>query len=565
MWFPSFSSSLALLSSALLISSPQVSAENILQTKSLNTCPGSTNSGLTATLFDVVYTSSNSSVAFNINAISTINQEVILQLEVIAYGLMILNRTFDPCSESSLKALCPLAPGPIPIKSNKDIGGDVVNNVPSIAFGVPDLDGTVRAYINERKTGKQLACVEAELSNGKTVDQKGVKWATAIISGLALVVSAITSGLGHSNTAAHVAANALSLFGFFQSQALIGMTAVKLPPMVQSWTQNFQWSMGIVRIGFMQTICTWYQRATGGTPSTILSNLGNVSVEVQKRSLDAIVNFAKRGLPSLMKRADESTQKATIVRGIERVGFRAKIEPTNIFLTGLGIFVAFIIIVVLCVAIFKGFCELAAKQGWIKGDKFLDFRNGWKVVLKGILFRIVLIGYTQMSVLCLWELTRRDSVAEVVVAVFYWVAMTAALAWASFKVIRIAKRSVTMHKNPAYILYSDPTALNKWGFLYVQYRATAYYYIIPQLAYLLLKSMFIAFGQGSGVAQAVGLLIIEAGWLVGVSIFRPWMDKKTNVFNISIAAIGFLSAIFLLIFTDVFNQPVCYLSIPPNN
>jgi hypothetical protein len=33
------------------------------------------------------------------------------------------------------------------------------------------------------------------------------------------------------------------------------------------------------------------------------------------------------------------------------------------------------------------------------------------------------------------------------------------------------------------------------------------------------------------------------------------MDKSTNIFNISICAINFLNAIFLLVFTDVFNQP----------
>ena len=161
-----------------------------------------------------------------------------------------------------------------------------------------------------------------------------------------------------------------------------------------------------------------------------------------------------------------------------------------------------------------------------------------------------------MCILCLWELTVRDSAAEVVLAVFYFVAMTVALFWAAFKVIRMAKRSVSMHKNPAYILYSDPTALNKWGFLYVQYRATAYYFIFPQLAHILLKALFVALGQNSAVAQAVGLLIVEAIWLIAVSILRPWMDKKTNTFNIAIAAVNFLNTIFLLIFTDVFNEPV---------
>lgn len=146
-----------------------------------------------------------------------------------------------------------------------------------------------------------------------------------------------------------------------------------------------------------------------------------------------------------------------------------------------------------------------------------------------------------------------------VLALFFFISMTVALLWASLKVFRIAKRSVAMHKNPAYILYSDPSALNKWGFLYVQFRATAYYFIMPMLGYILVKALFIAFGQGSGTAQAIGLLIIEAGFLIAVSILRPWMDKKTNAFNISIAAINFLNTIFLLVFTAVFNQPVSSL------
>lgn len=79
---------------------------------------------------------------------------------------------------------------------------------------------------------------------------------------------------------------------------------------------------------------------------------------------------------------------------------------------------------------------------------------------------------------------------------------------------------------------------------------------MPSLGYILIKALFIAFAQNSGTTQAVALVVIEAASLIGVSILRPWMDKKTNAFNISIAAINFINAIFLLVFTSVFNQPV---------
>lgn len=421
----------------------------------------------------------------------------------------------------------------------------------------------MQVYFNSTSEGKAVACVEAELSNGKTVSQKGVAWTVAVIGGLALVASAITSGLGHSNTAAHVAANAMALFGYFQAQAFIGMTAVSLPPIVASWTQNFAWSMGIIRVGFLQDLATWYQRATGGTPTTVLSSLSEASVRVEKRGLDAAYGLAKRAVSglALMARsnadsASSDTSASITVRGIERVGFRAHIEMSNIFMTGYVFFVIFVIFVVLGVLIFKLVCEGLVKAGRMKGEKFQDFRNGWTTVLKGILFRIVLIGYPQMVVLCFWEFTRLDSSAEVALAVFTIFTMLAVLGWASSKVIRLARRSIAMHKNPAYILYSDPVSLNKWGFLYVQFKATAYYFIVPWLIYILVKGLFIATAQGSGVAQAVALVVIEAIFLIVVCVLRPYMDKKTNGFNIAICVINFLSAIFLLVFSGIFGQPV---------
>ena len=278
----------------------------------------------------------------------------------------------------------------LPPSANR-IPGDGLDSIPSVAYTVPDIDLRVQVWLRSKDTGASLACLETRLDNGKTVYHKGVSWAVAVIAGLGLIASAVTSGLGHSNTAAHVAANALSLFGFMQAQAMIGMTSVTLPPIVQSWTQNFQWSMGIIHVEFLQALCTWYQRATGGEPSSLLSSVTSTTVKVAKRS----IAFADEVTGELVKRTNnqnegggENVRKVTL-RGIERVGYRAGLERTNIFMTGLIFFVFFVAVVLGLVAAFKGFCELAAKKGWMKSDKFSDFRNGWKIVLRGILFRLV--------------------------------------------------------------------------------------------------------------------------------------------------------------------------------
>jgi len=112
-----------------------------------------------------------------------------------------------------------------------------------------------------------------------------------------------------------------------------------------------------------------------------------------------------------------------------------------------------------------------------------------------------------------------------------------------------------LHKNPAYTLYSDLSALNRWGFLYVQFRASAYYFIVPYLVYILIKAMFVSLGQSVGNVQAIAFLIIEVFYLALVCWLRPWMDKRTNTFNISICAVNFVNAIFLMIFTGLFHSP----------
>ena len=373
------------------------SAERIIQSSSLNSCQDGSN--FTATLFNVAFTPDNNTLALDLVGVSSITGNITADILVLAYGFQIVNDSIDPCQQN-LPGLCPMSAGQISLPANIDVPASVEKIIPGITYSVPDLDALVRIYIREKNTGITVACLEANLSNGKTVDQPAVGWATAIIAGLGLVAAGITSGLGHTNTAAHVAANALSLFGYFQSQAVVGMTSVTMPPIVQSWTQNFQWSMGIVRVGFLQKICTWYQRATGGTPTTYLSTLATESVQVQKRSLDGVMDLAKRGLIYATRAVDylvkrdttTAANKVVIVRGIDRVGFRAGIEQTNIFLTGLIFFIVVCFVVALVVALFKGFCEVAVKAEWMKSDKFSDFRNGWKIVLKGILFRLVSIS-----------------------------------------------------------------------------------------------------------------------------------------------------------------------------
>ncbi|GKT55885.1 calcium-related spray protein [Colletotrichum tofieldiae] len=484
---------------------PSAFADRILQSSSLNNCQK--DSDFSASLFNIVVSANNGSVTANVAAVVSVEGKAVFDVALRIYGFEYLRQTIDPCT-ANLQGLCPMKPGKIDMEFSFEIG-DKLDAVPGIAYTIPDLDATIRALVNLTDTDETVACVEADFSNGKTVDLVGVKWATAVIAGLGLGSAGIISAMGHTDAAAHLAANALSLFGYFQAQAFLGLSGVDMPPIVQAWTQNFQWSMGIVRLGWMQQLCTWYQRSTGGEAARLLDSVRSVSVQVSKRSVELLhsVGPVKRGLGAIARRANIKLENGSyIVYGIQRVAFKARIETTNLFLTGLIVYCAFVLFTVLGVAAFRYGTEIAAKNNWTKRDRFLEFRRDWKTTLKGILFRLCLIGFPQVAVLCLWELVQADSPALVVLAVVFFFGTLFTLIWASFKVIRIAKQSILTHQNPAHVLFSNPAIINKWGFLYVQYRASAYYFIIPFIAYVFVKAAIVAFGQGVGVGQAIALM-----------------------------------------------------------
>jgi hypothetical protein len=90
------------------------------------------NSSFSATLFRVVFTPDNGSLAFDINGISQISSNVVLDFEVLGYGYSVYHKTIDPCSDETLKGLCPMNQAPINLQSNAQLPKDAVSQVPSM-------------------------------------------------------------------------------------------------------------------------------------------------------------------------------------------------------------------------------------------------------------------------------------------------------------------------------------------------------------------------------------------------------------------------------------------------
>lgn len=560
-----------------------VAAQNFLQSNSLLTCMD--NSLVWANNFHVVYFPHNRTVLFDILAMTNINNvRVGVDVELIAYGLSLAQQNVSLCDLSSYKQLCPLTSGHLDIQFEYEVSESVNNKIRKEAYSIPDLDARVKMVMYNLENMDALACIEAIVSNGKTVQTKYAAWPIAVVSGLGLITSGVVSVIGHSSTAAHIAANSMSLFVYFQSLAVTAMLAVaRVPPIAAAWSQNFMWSLGIIKVGLVQNMANWYLQSTGGSPTHVLMNPHmSVSVQKLKRSLLAVASnlrlqkrvqiatdndsfFNSDKLNSTLyttneKEAEQGT-KVLILRGIQRVAYMAGIEITSLFMTSISFFIFMAFILMVFLSFFKAIVEICVRSKIMNEGKFNEFRLQWTSVIKGSLYRLMLVALPQLVLMSIWEFTVRDSSAIVVIAIFFFLVSLTLMGYSAFRVLITGRRSVREHKNPAYLLYGDETFLNKFGFIYVQYRADRYWFVGLSFFYIFLKSVFVASMQSYGKVQSLIVFAIELIYCIIVCWIRPFMDKRTNVFNITIGVINALNALFFAFFSFVFKEPPVVASV----
>lgn len=596
-WLPFFVLPLVTLFSGVL-------GESYIETSSLLTCMR--NSQVTASYFNVIYTPNNTRASFDILGITTLSGKIRANVQLIVYGLTVMEKNILICS-LGFPTLCPILAGRLDIDLSYTLGKSYAKDIPGIAFSVPDLDAKVKIVVYPEDTNNDtaVACVEAILSNGKTVQTKYASWPIAAISGLGLVTSGVVLVTGHLSTAAHIASNSLSLFVYFQSIAVSSMMAVNtVPPIAAAWCQNFQWLMGVIHLGLLSKISNWYVQATGGTATSILNNKKVLSILVQKKLLKRsgyatlqylsdlhekaqrngfllyspktieapVTDVAKRDQNSnslddpTMYNTDEKnltalTLKILVLRGMQRVAYLANIEITSLFFTLMIFTIFFAVVLVLSLAIFKAVIELLVRLGALKEGKFGEYREQWRSIIKGSMYRLFLIGLPQVVVFCVWELTERDSIACVIMAIVLLVIVLGILIQALIKLFLIGKESVQLYQNPAYSLYGDSKVLNKYGFLYVQYSALCYYWVMVSLSYIIIKLLIIGVLQGQGKVQAMIVFVVEVLYLIGVCAIRPFMDRRTNVFNILIHIVNVINLVFFLIFSEIFGSKAAVTSI----
>lgn len=516
------------------------------------------NSQIDPSYFNVTFNPEDSSIRYSLDLQTSLNTYVIADVLVYAYGFEIIHEKIDLC-DLGWKQFCPIFPGNLQIESIQTISKKYTDMIPGIAYQVPNIDAVVKVHVYDRDSGESLSCIQTDFTNGKTVSQPGVKWATAVIAGLGLLIAAVMSTFGNSNAASHIAANAVSLFLYFQSVVVVSMQSVeRMPPIASAWAENLAWSMGLIRVEFMQKVFRWYVQATGGTPTVyFIASEKQILVQRALSYFRTLHNFVRRSLDYALN----STDKLIVLRGIKRIGYNSGIEPTSIVVTGFTFFIIIGYVLVALLVFFKAIVTLLARSGKLKSHPFIFFRTSFPVILKGSVLRYIYIGFTQLIILSLWQFTVQDSPAVIVLAVIFFSFPLTLLVFAYYKVWFFGKLSVKKFGNPAALLYGDSRLLNKYGFCYTMFHADKYWFGIVLVAYNLVKGIFIGLCQNSGKVSSLVLFFLDLAYTIYLIISKPYLNNPTNILNYLISVVATINSFLFVFFSGVFNQTAPVASI----
>ncbi|KAG5933179.1 hypothetical protein E4U53_001070 [Claviceps sorghi] len=362
--------------------------------------------------------------------------------------------TYNPC-KADIHSLCPLtASVPITALAAFSISPNDVSGIPSIARGLPDLEGLARVQIFANSTQTQIGCFQASMTNGNSLSHPGAVGsclgAMAFIAVLASYATAIY-GLSIPHMRAHYAHSfsVLVIFETFQSIFFSGALSVNWPRVLPAWWSNFAWAAGmfandrIIRSVSSFTGNNVNITQVGGAGSIQINNGGGLSRQIYGRSILARSSLPGHGggsmsLNSFTRRAaanDANNPPGYTWGGHPRTpgmpipgtwpGFAGTlslvdIPPAEAF----TVYMIWLVVVLAAVAFFivasKIALDLLIKVKWLKSDGFDYFRSHvWGYTFSAI-FRTLFIAFFSAMTLAMYQFTLRGGAGPTAVAVIIW-------------------------------------------------------------------------------------------------------------------------------------------------
>jgi hypothetical protein len=562
---------------------------DILETSGFSTC--NANSSISVQRVNISYNNDNKTVTFDVAGSSSKIQNVTAVLNVTAYGQQIYSNSFDPCSPGTfVQQLCPVPAGTFAAKGTQAIPKQYADLVPSIAFQIPDIAAMATLQLKTKDSGEKVACIQSQVTNGKTASIPAVSYVAAGVAGAALVLTGVSAVgavvAGGSAAAGSSAAGGLGtispsfteVFGWFQGMAMNGMMSVQYPQVYRSFAKNFGFSTGLVPwVGLQRSIDSFRNMTGGNLTRDSVDFLHNATLVFDdglvdgagandttlgfKRAVEHFLVLAGRDIETSINgtsdgnsttNPDSTTESIRVaVNGIQAYVNELSIPSANTFMTVLLIVSIVIAAIAVGILLIKVILEFWALFGSFPKSLTGFRKHYWGSIARAIT-NLILLLYGVWVLYCIFQFTHGDSWAAKTLAGVTLGLFTGILAFFSWKIWWTA-RKLKMAEGDASALYDDKDIWVKYSLFYESYKKDYWWIFVPTIFYMFAKGFTLAAADGHGMVQTIAQLIIEGVMLILLLWSRPYERKSSNVINIVIQVVRMLSVVCILVFVEEFG------------
>lgn len=394
-----------------------------------------------------------------------------------------------------MEQLCPVPVGSFAAKGEQAIPAEFANQIPSIAFSVPDIAAQATLELKALDTGENVACITSAVQNGKTVNVPAVSYIAAGIAGAALVVTGISAigaaaAGGSTGGAGTTSPSFTDVITTMQGFAMNGMMSVDMPPVYRAFAKNFAFSTGLIPFESIQSAIDNFRGSTGGNVTRdsikVLKNttlvFGDGSSTVTRRSLGLM--WRDELSTTVNNTATESSSNSTLqktVSGIQAYAEQLTIPQSNNFLTVLLVVAIVIAAIVVGVLLFKVILE-----GWSLFGSFpkslIGFRKHYWGTMARTIVQLILVLYGVVVLYCVFQFTHGDSWAAQALAGVTLGLFTATLGFFGFKIWQTARRLKKIEGDVSG-LYDKKEHWIKYSLFYDSYKKDFWWLFLPFILY----------------------------------------------------------------------------------
>ncbi|KAG8421260.1 hypothetical protein J3458_003151 [Metarhizium acridum] len=559
----------------------RVMGGQILKTSGFSDC--GSDSTIKIDKINISYNNENKTVNFDLAGSSSKEQNVTAILDVTAYGNTVYSKSFNPCDKGTfVERLCPVPVGQFAAQGNQQIPSEFANMVPGIAFQIPDISAHATLRLMSQN-GDKVACIQSDVSNGKTTDIPAISYVAAGVAGAALIMSGVSAvgaalsggsaalGSGSGGAMGSISPSFGETIGWFQGMAMNSMLSVDYPPIYRNFAKNFAFSVGIFPWSGMQSTIDNFRSKTGGNltqdsfsylqNATLVFPDGSTSSPNKglfnfKRAIDDFVDLANRAVDTSVTSTDpvgssDSNDLQHKVKGIQAFAEKLLVPKSNIFMTALLIVAIIIAAIVVGILLVKVILEAWALFGSFP-EGLRGFRKHYWGSIARTITSLILLLYGIWVLYCVFQFTHGDNTIAKVLAAVTLAIFTGILAFFSWKIWSVVHK-LKKQDGDAAAMYEDKKIWVKYSLFYESYKRQYWWLFVPAIFYMFAKGVAIAAGDGHGMAQTIAQLVIEALMLCLLLWSRPFERRSGNVINIVIQVVRFLSIACILVFVQEFG------------